>query len=264
MNDNLESTDELNHIDSDRLLRLSLDMGEGMLKSGAEIHRVEECIRRICLAYGVAHVEVFAITSLIVASVRLSNGDMSLQMRRVYNSSNNLMRVEKLNDISRTVCKNLPSLDEFEKMILNAKKETQSHWILQYLGGVLVAGSFAILFGGSILDALVAALMGMIVIFIDNLPVKNLDSTVKCVVTSFICGLLTCVFVNFGIGHDQNIIMIGTIMLLIPGIAFGNSLSDLVYGDILAGVSRLVQSLIKAVLIAVAFGLAIFTAGVLL
>lgn len=52
-----------------------------MLKSGAEIHIVEESICMICAAYGAAHVEAFAITSLIVASLRLENGEYSVQIR---------------------------------------------------------------------------------------------------------------------------------------------------------------------------------------
>jgi uncharacterized membrane protein YjjP (DUF1212 family) len=82
---------------ADRLLCLALDVGEGMLKSGAEIHRVEESISMICRSYGAAHVEVFAITSLIVASIRLPNDEYSAQIRRVYNSSNHLLKIEKFN-----------------------------------------------------------------------------------------------------------------------------------------------------------------------
>jgi uncharacterized membrane protein YjjP (DUF1212 family) len=58
--------------------------------------------------------------------------------------------------------------------------------------------------------------------------------------------------------------MIGTIMLLIPGLAFGNSLRDMLDGDIIAGIFRLIQSCLTAVMIAIGFGLAIFISGVLL
>ena len=47
------------------LLCLALDVGEGMLKNGGEISRVEDTIERICKAYGAAHVEVFSIISFI-------------------------------------------------------------------------------------------------------------------------------------------------------------------------------------------------------
>ena len=68
---------------TERLLRLTLDVGEGMLKCGAEISRIEDTVERICYAYGAAHVEVFTITSVIVAEVRMEDGAYSSQIRRV-------------------------------------------------------------------------------------------------------------------------------------------------------------------------------------
>lgn len=249
---------------ADRLLCLALDVGEGMLKSGAEIHRVEESIRRICISYGAVHVEVFVITSLIVASVRLQNEEYSVQMRRVYNSSNHLLKIEEFNGVSRKICAETPPLDEFEKLMRETKAKTQYPRILHVLGGILAASAFTVVFGGSLWDAAVAAVMGLIVVLGDLVHLKNINPTAKCVLTSFICGMLTCVLVRFGIGHNEHKIMIGTIMLLIPGLAFGNSLRDMLDGDIIAGIFRLIQSCLTAVMIAVGFGLAIFVSGVLL
>lgn len=249
---------------ADRLLCLALDVGEGMLKSGAEIHRVEESISMICSSYGAAHVEVFAITSLIVASIRLPNDEYSAQIRRVYNSSNHLLKIEKFNSISRKICTLTPPLEEFEAMIADAKKETHYPYILHILGSILTASAFTVVFGGSLFDAAVAAIMGLIVVLGDLVNIKNVNSTAKCVITSFICGLSTCVLVHLGIGHNEHKIMIGTIMLLIPGLAFGNSLRDMLDGDIIAGIFRLIQSCLTAVMIAIGFGLAIFISGVLL
>lgn len=229
-----------------------------MLKSGAEIHRVEETIRMICKAYGVAHVEVFAITSLIVASIRLPDEEYSLQMRRVYTSSNHLLRIEAFNQISRKICSDPPSLEEFDAMIREAKKKTKYSRFLCVFGGLLAASAFTILFGGTFYDAAVAALMGLIVYASDLLPAKAVSSTTKYVLLSLVCGLLTCSLVRMGIGHDEHMIMIGTIMLLIPGLSFGNSLREMLDGDIIAGFFRLVQSCLIAVMIAAGFSLAIF------
>ena len=260
----MEANQQITRSFSDRLLCLALDVGEGMLKSGAEIHRVEESIHMICKAYGAAHVEVFAITSLIVASIRLSSGDYSVQMRRIHSSSNHLLKIEEFNSISRKICTAPPSLDEFEAMIQSAKRKTHYPALLHILGGILAASSFTVVFGGSFFDALVAAIMGLTVVLSNLVHVKNINPTAKCVLISFICGILTCILVHFGIGHNEHKIMIGTIMLLIPGLAFGNSLRDMLDGDIIAGIFRLVQSCLTAVMIAVGFGLAIFISGVLL
>ena len=59
---------------ADIVLCTALDIGEHLLKNGAEVSRVEDTIERICFAYGAARVEAFAITTLIVASVRMQNG----------------------------------------------------------------------------------------------------------------------------------------------------------------------------------------------
>ena len=39
----------------------ALNIGEAMLNSGAEASRVEDSVRRICLAYGAEKVDVFTI-----------------------------------------------------------------------------------------------------------------------------------------------------------------------------------------------------------
>ena len=104
------------------LLCLSLDIGEEMLKSGAEVHRVEDTVERICYAYGAIHVEVFAITTLIIAAVRMKDNSYSSQIRRVYNSSYSLSCLEQFNSISRRICRDTPPLEEVDGMIREAKE----------------------------------------------------------------------------------------------------------------------------------------------
>ena len=46
-----------------KLLQLVSDIGFDMLSYGGEIYRVEETVKRICFAYGIEIVDVFAIPS---------------------------------------------------------------------------------------------------------------------------------------------------------------------------------------------------------
>ena len=57
--------------DAGSVLAIALDVGAELLRAGGEIHRVEDTVTRICRAYGAEAVEVFAITSLITAEVRM-------------------------------------------------------------------------------------------------------------------------------------------------------------------------------------------------
>ena len=104
---------------ADAILCSALDIGQLLLKSGAEIFRVEDTIERICFAYGAAHVESFSITTLIVASVRMKDGEFSEQMRHVKTSAMNLYRVEMLNNISREICQDGISIAEAREKIKN-------------------------------------------------------------------------------------------------------------------------------------------------
>ena len=97
------------------LLCLALDVGEGMLKNGGDVNRVEDTIERICRAYGAEHVEVFTIISVINAAVRMPDGSYSSQLRRVKSTSNNLGKLERLNALSREICREKPSLDDFDE-----------------------------------------------------------------------------------------------------------------------------------------------------
>ena len=95
---------------ADYLLCLALDVGEALLKNGAEISRVEDTIERICRAYGAKHIEVFSIISCINAAIRMPDGSYSFQMRRVKSISNNLDALERMNALSRDVCREIPDL----------------------------------------------------------------------------------------------------------------------------------------------------------
>lgn len=65
------------------VVECALDMGEAMLRTGAEILRVEDTIMRICTAYGGGIVDVFTILSLIILSWTTEEGKTYTQTRRI-------------------------------------------------------------------------------------------------------------------------------------------------------------------------------------
>ena len=102
---------------ADDVLRTAMDVGEGLLRAGAEIQRIEDTITRIAKAYGAVHVEVFTITTLIIASVRMPDGGYSSQTRRVLTSSTHLHRLAKYNEISRDICAGGVSIEDAQQKI---------------------------------------------------------------------------------------------------------------------------------------------------
>ena len=57
----------------EKLLDSVMDIGEQMLVNGAEVHKVEDSIKRIFAAYGTQRADVFIITSSIVVTIHTDN-----------------------------------------------------------------------------------------------------------------------------------------------------------------------------------------------
>ena len=213
---------------------------------------------RICYAYGAVHTEVFSIPSVIVAAVRMADGSYSSQVRRIQSTANDLYRLEQFNEISRWSCRETPPLEELDMRIREIKQSRGTPNWLRCIAAALAAGAFAIFFGGSLRDGVTAALIGGLVFFVDCIPVKQFNGLAKTLIQSLLAGILAIFSVKLGLGDDSGMIMIGTIMLLIPGLSFGTALRDLLCGDILAGTLKTVQCVLAAMMIAGGYLLAMF------
>jgi len=247
--------------EAEYLLCIALDIGEGILASGGEVNRVEDTVTRICEAYGAVHTEVFAIPSLIIATVHLESGEHATLIRRLGGTSNNLLRLEMYNDISYKICRTTPPLSEVEETVKAVKRKSRQPSWLSVLGSVLGAGSFAVFFGGTWRDGLVTAFIGAVIALLDLIPSGSVNRFAKIAVQSFVGGMLGYLSVIVGIGENVDMINIGSIMLLIPGLSFGTALRDLLYGDFLAGSLKTVQVVLLALMIAFGYMLAMIVMG---
>lgn len=243
------------------ILGIAMEIGAEMLKSGAEVHRVEDTITRICHAYGAVQVDVFALTSLISAEIRMLDDSYATRTRRVLRSYNHLSRLESLNALSREICAS-PMTEKQAKERLNEIRDSRPipEWLC-YLATTIGVGAFAIFFGGGWRDGLAAALVALILTFIKRKSSVVINEMARTVISSFLGGILGVLTVVIGLGVNRDAILIGTIMMEIPGLVFGNALRDLLCGDTLAGGMRLVQALLQALMIALGYMAAILVCG---
>ena len=132
-----------------------------------------------------------------------------------------------------------------------------------YVGSVLAAGSFAVFFGGSLADGLAAAVFAVIICLFQEKGGQLLANHVMFnLVCSFFTGTLICLTVKFLPFFHADKIMIGDIMLLIPGIAITNSIRDMLMGDTIAGIMRLIESILWAGALASGFMASIWMVGI--
>ena len=60
---------------------------------------------------------------------------------------------------------------------------------------------------------------------------------------------------TLGLTEDFSSIIIGTLMIFVPGVAITNSIRDFLSGDMLSGVARLTEALVVGVSLAAGAGL---------
>ena len=247
----------MNRTEAEERLYCAMIIGEELLVSGAEVNRVEDTIRRICTAYGAERVDVFTITSSIVTTIYGADFGACTQTRRVSGMAYDLNRLDALNRLSRRICSENLSPEDVRAELKHIDAGPRYSFGMQLLIYALISGSFSIFFGGSLRDMLASALIGILLkLFESALRRKAHNALVTGLLCSSVGGLLAQLSVRLGLGVHADLIGIGNIMLLIPGIAFTNSLRDLFSGDTITGLIRFLESMLLAIVIALGFTLA--------
>jgi uncharacterized membrane protein YjjP (DUF1212 family) len=256
MNENVSETE--------KLLNVIADLGKEMLMCGAEVNRVEDTVSRLCKAYNLRDSEIFSITSLILVSVKDSHGKSLSVSRRITSYVINLYRLEELNALSRTVCASRPSSEDFATMLDEIIKNSHFNKFLRLLGFILGSGGYSVLFGGSIKDGLFSAIISIVMFGIERFFTHiYVNALLYNFLSSFAAGILAFFFSSNFVGCSMDKIMIGDIMILIPGLVLTNAIRDMMSGDTMAGFLRLCEALLTAIAIALGFVLSMTLTGVI-
>ncbi len=248
--------------DYQKLLNSALDLGHLLLANGAEIYRVEDSIQHVLYAYGAKHVDVFAITNSITVTITLADDTCFTRLRRVHSRTTNFQIVEKLNDLSRYVCANRPPADEFSRRIKEIRKLPKYSEPMMIMGYATIAFGFTLMFGGTMMDALVALCAGAVVrLIVYMMEQLHTNGFFINLFGSFVVTLTAIYTVRFGIAQNSDMIIIGTLMSLVPGVAITNAMRDVIAGDLMAGTMRAVEALLIALALAIGTGIVLILTG---
>lgn len=240
--------------DAQALLSCILDTGELLLTSGAEVMRVEDTVTRLCRVYGFSRADVFTITSSIILTVHTPDGQIFTQTRRIYARDTNLGRVALVNSLSRELCCNPVPLPEFRHKIQSLREAGTYPAGVVCLMYVLISAAFSIFFGGSVYDALAGGICGLILyLVLTAMSHLQLNGTLWCITASALTGIAAACLFRLGLGSDPEKMIIGNIMLMIPGLAFTSSLRDIITGDTISGLLGLCEAVFRALAVAIGF-----------
>jgi uncharacterized membrane protein YjjP (DUF1212 family) len=131
------------------------------------------------------------------------------------------------------------------------------------VGGGVAAGAFAVFFGGSIIDGIPATLIGLLMTYLNFVLVgREFNGYARTFVLSVIGGvssiILSWLFNLCGLTCSCSMVMIGTIMVVIPGLLVCNAVRDMFAGDIFSGSFELLNGILTTLAIAGGYGASLY------
>ena len=239
-----------------------MDAGELLAMHGAEVSRVEDTITRQCTAYGFMRADVFTITSSIIVTAMLSDGRTMTQTRRIRTRTTDLEKVAKVNELSRRICADPAEPEELRNGLEAIKNGKRISVSLELGMHMMIASSLSVFFGGTLMDGIAAALSGAVLYAtLHGSAVLRLNTIIQNMFCSAVTAISVLLLVKAGIGVQPDKIMIGDIMLVIPGLQLTNSLRDMINGDMISGLLNMSEALLKAVAVAIGFACVIILGG---
>ena len=238
-------------MDYNTLLDMATDLGYELAMCGAETFRVEESVTRVLSAYGLTP-EVFAIPNCLIVSIETEDGQSLTRMRRIGQHGNDLDSVERFSGLSRALCNRLPAPAEGKRWLDIVRAGCRQYSFPMYLlGSFLGAAGFTVFFGGSWLDCICSGFCGLIIGLVNRFLEKlNANMFFRTIAAAFCMALPAYLMGSTGLCHNADAVIIGALMLLVPGLLFTNAMRDIIYGDITSGVNRIVQVFLIAMALA--------------
>lgn len=224
-----------------------------ILKNGGETYRAEDTARRICGAYGY-EADVLALPTGLMLSIK----DTHAAIGRVSRRTVDLAVIDQVNAISRRLASGeLDVCDAHEELGKIARAEDRGPRVITCLYAAGSAAMFAVMFLGGWFDVAAAGICaGFVQLVLRVLP-DDSGLPIGSLAGGFLTALMAMALTTLFHMGDSGRIIISGIMPLLPGLAVTNAIRDSMRGDLVSGVARAGDAIMRAVVLAVGAGFAI-------
>ena len=243
--------------DYEAVLAFAVNIGEIMLKSGAETYRVEDTICRILSHHSFDKVDTFVTPTVVMATIKNKEIPNSTTLTRIKNRSTRMDKIELINQLSRNYVEDNLSLEEAVATLKEIDLTPPYSMKAITLATAFSSASFSLMFNGGLLEFIAAFAIGFCACILQShLKSKEIVNYLTLFVVSlFIGSIIALLSLFLDSILDVESLVIGSIMPLVPGLAFTNGIRDTIGDELLSGMSRLAEAVFIAVAIASGIGI---------
>lgn len=242
----------------EEVMELAIEAGHILLENGAEIFRVEETMDRICRHYGVQSGNAFVLSNGIFVTAGDDREKVFAKVEHIPVSGTHLDRVTAVNQLSREIAAGKYTVEEARDELKKIRVMPGKRKRVQVLASGVGSAAFCYLFGGNLIDSGVAFAAGVLLyLYVLYVSSPHLSKIVANVTGGALVTLVCAFCYLAGVGEHLNFMIIGSIMPLIPGVAFTNAIRDVADGDYISGAVRMLDALLVFFCIAIGVGMGI-------
>lgn len=238
------------------ILEAAMQAGHILLENGAEIFRVEETMDRICRHYGIKSNHFFVLSNGIFITSGSEKEEIFAKVQHIPVGKAHLDRVAAVNQLSREITTGRYTVKEVHGRLEEIRTMPGKTKLMQILASGIGCACFCFLFGGDAMDSLAAFAVGVgLYLYILFVSEPHLSKIVGNMGGGALVTLLCMLIHQFFVGGHLNFMIIGSIMPLVPGVAFTNAIRDIVSGDYISGSVRMLDAMLVFFCIAMGVGL---------
>ncbi|MCI9534491.1 MAG: threonine/serine exporter family protein [Lachnospiraceae bacterium] len=248
----------MEHSKQDReILLAALEAGKLLLENGAEIFRVEETIYRICKHFGLTSASAFVLSN----GIFLTSGDENeseTQFAKVLLipvNRANLGRVAEVNQLSRQIENGDFTAEQVRQELKRIQQMPEYPERLQIISAGISGACFSYLFGGGWLDGLCTVGIGMVLYwYLLKIGKPHFSKIVCNILGSALVALLSIICHRLFAGTRLESMLVGGIIIMVPGVPFTNAIRDMADGDYISGSVRMLDAILVFFCIAMGAG----------
>ena len=219
-----------------------LQAGRVLMESGAEIYRIEDTMGHMAKSLGIRDFSTYVVNRGVMISGLNRSGLKESRVLATSAPSIHLGKLEEVNRLSRELAEqpNQPVASIFQKL-KTIEQKTFYRPLEDIIACVIGAGSFSLALGSSWIDG-TAAISGLFVGIGMQLFSRFIHTSfLQIILSSAIAALSANVLYYLGIGQHRSVIILGTLMILIPGAYFVNAIREFTQNNYYSGLALMLS-----------------------
>jgi len=245
-------------LEVNKVIDIALTAGEILLGNGAESYRIDETVAKICLSYGVT-AECLSMSNGILLSVVGCDCSQNTAMKRVRQKHVDLYRIELINAFSRELETTPLSYEQAKKRLQEIDQAPNFSLHIRTMAACMTGFIYTLFFNGTLPDAFVSILICLAIY-------RMLEKVAELGFFQF----MEFYFAGLAIGGasilahtilpeiNENNVISGAIMILIPGVTLTNGIKDALYGDFFSGLAKFYEAMLVVTAVCAGIATALF------